>query len=100
MGFAPFTADHNQTTALHRIRWLSVTGRVMFLAGVCILGRDLYVWIIQGVRWDLAMTSLYSIFSPLLNPFASRLRNLVEFSRTVSLSLILMALGWCSSHLV
>ncbi len=50
MGFTPFTADHNQTTALPGIRWLGVIGRVMFLAGVCILGRDLYVWIIQGVR--------------------------------------------------
>jgi hypothetical protein len=99
MAIRPFAADHDQTSAPHTIRWLSVMGRMMFLAGLCILGRDLYVWFTQGVRLDLAITSVYSIFSPLLDPFASQVRGLVDFSRTASLSLILMALGWCSSHL-
>ncbi len=99
MGVSHFATNHDQTTRPHRIRWLGVIGRVLFLAGLCLLGRDLYVWFTQGVRLDLAMTSVYSIFSPLLDPFASHVRSLVEFSRMASLSLILMALGCCSSHL-
>jgi hypothetical protein len=83
------------------LRW---PGILMFCAGWLILGRDALTWFRHGGRLDLAITRVSDVLPAVLN-FIAPLNGehiaggILDFSRLIPLSLLLLALGWCSRQL-
>jgi len=83
------------------LRW---PGTLMFLVGWLVLGRDIFTWFTHGGRVDLAVARLSDILPALLNFIVPTRwdglpQGILEFSRVLPLSLVLLALGWCSRQL-